>query len=328
MGTAEMSVLEEIGVRPDYRHSSKLVRPEARLTLGRCSSSGTTSLPRKLQSRSPCARSRAETCATAPSRGSSRSRVRPGSRSCTAAGRASTSSSRAPGGTTTSSGRPSGRRTATTRSPSVRGSFESTHRPTFCVWELGAVWHEQQAWSRYLRSSRDESAEGDLRARLLRRRDLNAPKRPRPDVGSWGMPPTTESVDEEARTGPGVVREAGLGRRLRFAVARRPGRPLAGGSRVAATSAYMSAVTTTTSTRSSAHHAHLDAGSARAAARCTGGSATTCCSAGERARGDGWFARGQRLLAREAKTASSAATCCSRELQARSAGDLGRVPGR
>jgi hypothetical protein len=33
-----------------------------------------------------------------------------------------------------------------------------THRPTFCVWELGAVWHEQQAWSRYLRSDRDDDA--------------------------------------------------------------------------------------------------------------------------------------------------------------------------
>jgi hypothetical protein len=32
------------------------------------------------------------------------------------------------------------------------------HRPTFCVWELGAVWHEQQAWSDYLRSRRDEAA--------------------------------------------------------------------------------------------------------------------------------------------------------------------------
>ncbi len=32
--------------------------------------------------------------------------------------------------------------------------IEGTHRPTFCVWELGAVWHEQQAWSRYLRSAR------------------------------------------------------------------------------------------------------------------------------------------------------------------------------
>jgi hypothetical protein len=34
---------------------------------------------------------------------------------------------------------------------------EGTHRPTFCVWELGAVCHEQQAWSRYLRSARDAS---------------------------------------------------------------------------------------------------------------------------------------------------------------------------
>ena len=32
--------------------------------------------------------------------------------------------------------------------------IEGTHRPTFCVWELGAVWHEQQAWSRFLRSPR------------------------------------------------------------------------------------------------------------------------------------------------------------------------------
>ena len=34
--------------------------------------------------------------------------------------------------------------------------IEGTHRPTFCVWELGAVWHEQQAWSECLRSKRDE----------------------------------------------------------------------------------------------------------------------------------------------------------------------------
>ena len=36
--------------------------------------------------------------------------------------------------------------------------LEGTHRPTFCVWELGAVWHEQQAWSRFLRSPRDDDA--------------------------------------------------------------------------------------------------------------------------------------------------------------------------
>jgi hypothetical protein len=32
------------------------------------------------------------------------------------------------------------------------------HRPTYCVWELGAVCHEQRAWSRYLRSARDAKA--------------------------------------------------------------------------------------------------------------------------------------------------------------------------
>ena len=37
---------------------------------------------------------------------------------------------------------------------------EGTHRPTFCVWELGAVCHERQAWSDYLRSSRDATAKG------------------------------------------------------------------------------------------------------------------------------------------------------------------------
>ena len=35
---------------------------------------------------------------------------------------------------------------------------EGAHRPTFCVWELGAVCHERQAWSRFLRSSRDAVA--------------------------------------------------------------------------------------------------------------------------------------------------------------------------
>lgn len=35
---------------------------------------------------------------------------------------------------------------------------EGAHRPTFCVWELGAVCHEQRAWSRYLRSQRDAAA--------------------------------------------------------------------------------------------------------------------------------------------------------------------------
>ena len=36
--------------------------------------------------------------------------------------------------------------------------LEGTHRPTFCVWELGAVAHERLAWSAYLLSKRDEAA--------------------------------------------------------------------------------------------------------------------------------------------------------------------------
>jgi hypothetical protein len=32
------------------------------------------------------------------------------------------------------------------------------HKPSFCVWEMGAVAHEAQAWSRYLASNRDHDA--------------------------------------------------------------------------------------------------------------------------------------------------------------------------
>lgn len=35
---------------------------------------------------------------------------------------------------------------------------EKSHKPTFCVWELAPVWHEQQAWVRFLKSARDEAA--------------------------------------------------------------------------------------------------------------------------------------------------------------------------
>jgi hypothetical protein len=35
---------------------------------------------------------------------------------------------------------------------------EGMHKPTFCVWELAAVWHEKQAWERFLMSARDEAA--------------------------------------------------------------------------------------------------------------------------------------------------------------------------
>jgi hypothetical protein len=35
---------------------------------------------------------------------------------------------------------------------------DEPHKPTYCVWEMGAVLHEQQAWSRYLFSARDDQA--------------------------------------------------------------------------------------------------------------------------------------------------------------------------
>lgn len=39
--------------------------------------------------------------------------------------------------------------------------LESPHHATFCVWELAAVWHEQQAWRRYLLSDQSESAKSE-----------------------------------------------------------------------------------------------------------------------------------------------------------------------
>jgi hypothetical protein len=35
---------------------------------------------------------------------------------------------------------------------------KAAHKPTFCVWELFAVWHEQQAWLRFLATARDMRA--------------------------------------------------------------------------------------------------------------------------------------------------------------------------
>jgi hypothetical protein len=32
------------------------------------------------------------------------------------------------------------------------------HAATYCVWELGAVWHERNAWNRFLESARDRAA--------------------------------------------------------------------------------------------------------------------------------------------------------------------------
>ncbi|HEX3049380.1 MAG TPA: hypothetical protein VHP83_01915 [Aggregatilineaceae bacterium] len=36
--------------------------------------------------------------------------------------------------------------------------FETTHRGTYCVWELGIVWHERHAWVHFLSSARDDVA--------------------------------------------------------------------------------------------------------------------------------------------------------------------------
>ncbi len=35
---------------------------------------------------------------------------------------------------------------------------DGQHKPSFCVWELAAVWHETKAWERFLKSARDEAA--------------------------------------------------------------------------------------------------------------------------------------------------------------------------
>ncbi len=35
---------------------------------------------------------------------------------------------------------------------------DGMHKPTFCVWELAPVWHEKEAWERFLSSARDETA--------------------------------------------------------------------------------------------------------------------------------------------------------------------------
>ena len=36
--------------------------------------------------------------------------------------------------------------------------FDNIPRATYCVWELGPVWHERNAWVRFLASKRDDMA--------------------------------------------------------------------------------------------------------------------------------------------------------------------------
>jgi hypothetical protein len=36
--------------------------------------------------------------------------------------------------------------------------FNTDHKGTYCVWELGIVWHERNAWVNFIESGRDEKA--------------------------------------------------------------------------------------------------------------------------------------------------------------------------
>ena len=153
-----MSAVEELGVGPDYQHSSKLIRPEASLTLGDAVLKWYDIAP-------------AEGPVPLAMRALARRNLRDGAKS----GKLALSGELgfvilhrcgesfyfllactwrndnelwetvwAKDGDQAIAFRP--------------WPIEGTHRPTYCVWELGAVWHEQQAWSRYLRTSRDEAA--------------------------------------------------------------------------------------------------------------------------------------------------------------------------
>ena len=156
------------------------------------SSSGTTSRRTTRRCRSRSARSPGATCATRrQGRRRSASR-RPRVRDPPPLRRATSTSSSSPrGATRTSSGRRSGRRAATRTSlPALAGG--GAHRPTFCVWELGAVCHERDAWSRVPRSARDEAARR-RNARLVRGSRVMASERegqgalPRPGRARWPL---------------------------------------------------------------------------------------------------------------------------------------------
>jgi hypothetical protein len=159
-----MSALEQVGVRPDYQHSSKLVCPEASLTLRDAVLKWYDIAPE-------------EAPVPLAVRALARRNLRDGSKSGDLAlseelgfvilHRCGESfyflllctwrNDNELWETVWAKGRDE----AVAFRP---WSIEGTHRPTFCVWELGAVCHEQQAWTRYLRTSRDEAArQGYLR---------------------------------------------------------------------------------------------------------------------------------------------------------------------
>jgi len=153
-----MSALEEIGVRPDYRHISKLVRPEARLTMGEVLLNWYDIAP-------------AESPVPLAVRALARRNLRDGAKSGKLAlsGELGFVILHRCGESfyflLACSWRNANQlwETVWAKAGEDEPAFtpwplEGDHHPTFCVWELRAVCHEQGAWSRYLRTSRDEAA--------------------------------------------------------------------------------------------------------------------------------------------------------------------------
>ena len=153
-----MSVLEEIGVKPDYRHSSKLVRPEARLTLGEVLLKWYDIAP-------------AEAPVPLAVRALARRNLRDGAKSGTLAlsGELGFVILHRCGESfyflIACSWRNDNElwQTVWAKHDDADPSFrpwvvEDGHRPTFCVWELGVVAHERLAWAAYLATERDAAA--------------------------------------------------------------------------------------------------------------------------------------------------------------------------
>ena len=51
--------------------------------------------------------------------------------------------------------------------------FHTDHKATYCVWELGAVWHERNAWVRFIQSKRDDKAKLEYLNDLFEGESLN-----------------------------------------------------------------------------------------------------------------------------------------------------------
>jgi hypothetical protein len=153
-----MSTLEQVGVSPDYEHISKLVRPEARLTLGDAFLKWYEIAP-------------ADAPVPLAVRALARRNLRDGAKAGELAlfddlgfvilHRCGESFYFLLLATWRNDNELWETVWAKESDEAIKfrpWPIHGTHRPTFCVWELGAVWHEQQAWSRYLRTPRDEAA--------------------------------------------------------------------------------------------------------------------------------------------------------------------------